>query len=455
MATSKQSRKRAIRRARRNRSRSLQQESSPDHKDNDEARNPSLAKSPYIVSEIPWGRLKRSDLEECIFWLLDAMGAKELTWRRGGSGHGTSDQGRDLECLFYAIGPDGEMQRQHWWIEAKGRNGTVEPSAVKESVVNASAYERISTLVIATNTQFSNPTVDWVRQWSDHNPGLRVRLWDRDQLERLICRHPEVIFRLFSEILSIPGHAEVSRARFLNRSERASEKELRVLWENARQIRWSEELFLAVLVAEVENGDLGIRPWGMVASNEKILATLGFALVNTLFFVVRRTRPMDEQHPYLSAVSYLMIMALTILSPEGLATYCWDVMADMARFRHATIKPIIGTMLDEVLDGCARDCERILYCGSREEQEWRLVQRSRYWDRFLTPRTQKNDEKVPDPVTLIISEHAKPCKLAFPMRAGEMCPIADCQIEEGSKGEMIRAFEIVAAVIQRRLAIHS
>jgi hypothetical protein len=30
--------------------------------------------------------LKRQDLEECVFWLMDAMGAKDLEWRLGGKG---------------------------------------------------------------------------------------------------------------------------------------------------------------------------------------------------------------------------------------------------------------------------------------------------------------------------------------------------------------------------------
>lgn len=381
------------------------------------------------------------------------MGAKELSWRRGGSGHGTSDQGRDLECLFYTVGPDGEMQRQHWWIEAKGRSGTVEPSAVKDAVVNASAFDHVSTLIIATNTQFSNPTFDWVQQWSRNRSGLNVRLWDRSQLERLICRHPEVIFRIFAEILSVRGHAEVIRSRFLNRSERASEKELKYLWENARQVHWSEELFLAVLVAEVENGDLGVRPWGMIASNQKILATLALVLVNTLYFIVRRSRTAAEQYPYLSAVSYLMVMALTISSPQWVASYCWGAMQDLPKLRHVTIKSVIRTMLDEVLEGCSRDCERILYCGSRSREDSRERLRSNYWDRFSIPETRKEDDDAKGSGGLIISEHTKSCRLGFQVSSDQVCPIADCDVEEGSEEEMVMALEVVAAVVQKRVAL--
>jgi hypothetical protein len=55
---------------------------------------------------IPFANLKRQDLEECVFWLMDAMGAKDLEWRLGGTGGGASDGGRDLEAQFYAPGAD-------------------------------------------------------------------------------------------------------------------------------------------------------------------------------------------------------------------------------------------------------------------------------------------------------------------------------------------------------------
>lgn len=414
------------------------------------------AMPPFVVSEIPWERLKRSDLEACLFWLLDAMGAKELTWRRGGSGHGTSDQGRDLECLFYASDPDGEMQQQRWWIEAKGRTGTVEPSAVKDAVVNASANREISTLVIATNTQFSNPTIDWVQQWSRNSQtsGLCVRLWDRVQLERLICRHPEVIFRIFSsDVLDAQGRAEVIRSRFLNRSERAGEKDLRFLWDHAGRIQWSEDLFLAVLVAEFENGDIGSRPWGMVASGDKILATLGFSLVNLLYFVVRRTRHPVEQSPYLSAVSYLSVMALTIVSAERLATYYWDVLADLPDLRYSTIKPVVDTMLDELLGACSGDCERILYCGTREPDRSLQKPRADYWSRFLPPQDNKEDDKTKRSGALIISENSKPCKIDLQISQEGTCPIADCDIKKGGVDELVVVLGTVAAVLAKRISL--
>ncbi len=53
-----------------------------------------------LPASIPFADLKRRDLEECIYWLFDAMGAKDLEWRTGGSGDGAPDGSRDLEATF-------------------------------------------------------------------------------------------------------------------------------------------------------------------------------------------------------------------------------------------------------------------------------------------------------------------------------------------------------------------
>jgi hypothetical protein len=69
-----------------------------------------------LPASIPFEELKGRDLEECVYWLLEAMGARDLEWRSGGSGGGAADQGRDLEATFYASSADGEMESQRWWI---------------------------------------------------------------------------------------------------------------------------------------------------------------------------------------------------------------------------------------------------------------------------------------------------------------------------------------------------
>lgn len=168
-----------------------------------------------LPAEIPFAELKAKDLEECVYWLLDAMGAKDLEWRTGGTGGGAADGGRDLEAHFFVPGEDDvELVRQRWWIECKGRMGTVEPDEVKSAVNNALAFEGLDYLVIVTNAQFSNPTRDWVKEWQKKHPVPKVQLWDKAQLERYLSRHPDVVLRLFSKALSLQGRYQAMESRF-------------------------------------------------------------------------------------------------------------------------------------------------------------------------------------------------------------------------------------------------
>ena len=112
-------------------------------------------------TQIPWDHLLGRDLEECLYWLLDAMGAKDLEWRLGGKGGGAADQGRDLEAYFHIADPDGEISRKKWWVQAKGRSRTVEPTAVKEAVAaTRKQYGQIDVLFNHAGTIIVKPFLD-------------------------------------------------------------------------------------------------------------------------------------------------------------------------------------------------------------------------------------------------------------------------------------------------------
>jgi hypothetical protein len=172
-----------------------------------------------LPADIPLAGPKARDLEQCVYWLLDAMGARDLEWRTGGAGGGAADGGRDLEATFYVPSPDGDMEPQRWWIECKGRKGTVEPDEVKAAANNALALGNLAYLVVVTSTTFSNPTRDWVKLWQSAHPRPRLKLWDHGTLERLLSRHPTVVLRLFSEALSPDGLLKAAEQRFWKKLE--------------------------------------------------------------------------------------------------------------------------------------------------------------------------------------------------------------------------------------------
>src|ERR1022692_3125523 len=79
------------------------------------------------VTRVLWNGVTGSQLEELLYGLLEAMGASSVTWRAGSAtGVTAADGGRDLEAIFDRPSPDGELDRQKWWVECKGRTETVE-----------------------------------------------------------------------------------------------------------------------------------------------------------------------------------------------------------------------------------------------------------------------------------------------------------------------------------------
>lgn len=163
------------------------------------------ADPPFIVpSDIPWSSLTDEDLEELLYWLLDAMGATELTWRAGGQTTNAADGGRDIEAVLHEPSDAGVLEPKRWWVEAKGRSRTVGKDAVTAAATNALAYP-VDALIVATNARFTNPTRDWVGAFNATHQRPNVRLWDRDEFERLILRHPLIAARVLPGILSPAG----------------------------------------------------------------------------------------------------------------------------------------------------------------------------------------------------------------------------------------------------------
>ncbi|MGY3582547.1 hypothetical protein ACVIGB_008388 [Bradyrhizobium sp. USDA 4341] len=243
-----------------------------------------------LPASIPFESLKRRDLEECVYWLLDAMGAKDLEWRTGGSGDGAADGGRDLEAHFYTPGANGEIESQKWWIECKGRASTVESSEVKSAVNNALATEGLDYVVIATNTQFSNPTRDWVKEWQSKHPRPKVKLWDHSQIERYLSRHPDVVLRLYSEALSSQGRFQAMETQFWNKLEFVTPRALADLWKVRRELELTGMGLFAAVVNEFANGSITHRPWGAFLNAPSLAAVLRTGLVNISYLMCEAYR---------------------------------------------------------------------------------------------------------------------------------------------------------------------
>lgn len=398
-----------------------------------------------LPAAIPFKELKGQDLEECVYWLVDAMGAKDLEWRTGGSGGGAADGGRDLEARFFHPGKDGELSSQKWWIECKGRSGTVEADEVKSAVNNALAYEGIDHLVIATNTQFSNPTRDWVKEWQKKHPVPKVQLWDKAQLERYLSRHPDVVLRLFSQALSLQGRFLAMESRFWNKLEFVNQPTLADLWKDRENIEFTSMGMFALIANEFANGEITHRPWGAILTPVSLIETVANGLYNALYILYRASNAGVDQKILVRSYAYLILVALDNLTFEK-AT---DLVIDsLKRGKPGTLPdealkmllmPIADQLLSEMQDVCSSDCERIS-CFDRNVLTENKDEVEGYWLRFEPDGLEEQKERR----TLRLEKLDASCKVGFPVNKDVSCPLFEFRPSIKNVGDLLKLVQRVA-----------
>jgi len=379
------------------------------------------------------------------------MGAKDLVWRIGGTGDGAADRGRDIEATFHAATPDGGLESQRWWIEARGRKGTVEAAGVKTAVLSRGD---VDVLVIATNTQFSNNTRDWIEDWQRNHPRPRVRLWDRNTLERMLLEHPSVAARLFEKALSNQARLDVLRTRFWNSGVFASGEELARFWNLRTELDFGYDDVVSLLACEHANGDTHTRPWLSCFAQDEILNLLRFAIANYLPLYVRAEDRGTPTGPITEALASLFITSLLTYSTR-------DVIGAALRPArkeffpeegvNILLQPVMETIAYNMGLACAADCERVTAdsVGSNGRND-----PSTYWDRFLP--TRNAEMNITSSGLLIVKDGKKPCKIGFPLSTAVYCPLFR---DHGRRSlrEYVEVFKAVSdfRIAQRRPKHHS
>ena len=380
-----------------------------------------MTEKPLILSsEIPWQELKAKELEELLYWLLDSMGARDLEWRIGGSGGGAADQGRDLECTFQMSAPDGEFLRQKWWVEAKGRKKTVEPSDVKEAVLNAAGKTHIDVLLVVTNSHFSNATRDWVKEFQKGHARPVIKLWERTELEKHCSSHPLAVIRLFGKALSLDGKLEVVRSRFWNNAAFADEAMLSALWKARGTFELTAEQLLALTISECAIGDVSRRAWPCLADDLILVTTLMNYLMNVFFFIHRAEEGGGEQRPFIDAGAYLALCSLDRLGLEQttriLEDWSFDERKWPEQIRQYILGPVLSSLVSDVRDVCTDDCERVM----TEPYNLTKPQIENYWHR-LHVRDAEVEEK--DKRYLSLEKLDGACKVGFCVNKDNGCPV--------------------------------
>lgn len=399
-----------------------------------------------LPSELPWSEIKGKDLEELLYWLFDSMGAKDLEWRIGGKGGGAADQGRDLELAFFSPSPDGTLAKQIWWVDAKGRKDTVEASEVHEAVLNASGKQHVDVFLIATNTHFSNPTRDWVKEWQKSHPRPIIKLWERTELENLCSKNPIAVIRLHKEALTPQGRLAVVSAKLWDYASFSDASALRAIWKSKDQVTLDERSLFAVIASEVANGNLGSRGWTSIASDEVLAANLCNGLLNFLYLAFRANEHGVRQEPLIRAIAFLVLVAIQRLGADKTSTLlreAWDSMEGREypeSIRNFILEPVLGTLQAELEDVCVNDCSRVM----SDPQVLEKSEIAAYWDR-LNPR--EDAEAEPERL-LRIEAYDSPCRVGFAVGKESCCPL--CTIDSPHKN--IEEFiEIVDRVMKFRM----
>jgi hypothetical protein len=389
-----------------------------------------------LASEIPFAELKGHRLEECLYWLLDGLGAKRLEWRVGGVGGGAADGGRDVVASFYTPDVEGRMQEQRWWIECKGRAGTLEKEAVVNACNNVTAYAGVDHLVIATNTQFSNPTRDWVKEWQAHHPSPKVLLWDRAELERMLSRQPATVLRLFREALSLSGRLEAVRERYFSLMEYSSIDHIKAIWSDRETLEIGPLERIALVVNEFAHGDIDARPWCGGDDKAAAVGSLSLLLFNFWFLYSKWMKAGVDQGPLVASAAYLFGSALRHCEPDEI----WDLVDIALRVdpevpmpaagREYFLGPIFDHLLSDLTLACSGNCPRFYRADS--VKAWLpIAPIDRYWARYGS-----NGDQTADPqLGSRLENTSVPCVIGLTIAPGGSCRLyeIDPEFERGGK----------------------
>jgi hypothetical protein len=386
-------------------------------------------KSWLLPSEVPFDELKGHALEECLFWLLDGMGARDIAWRVGGTGAGAADGGRDIEARFYVPDDEGQIVARRWWVECKGRASTLETDAVKVACNNVLADESVDCLVIATNTTFTNPTRDWVEKWQARFPKPQILLWDRASLERMLAQQPATVLRLFEGGLSSAGYLRAIRDRFWNLLEYSSIERIKRIWAERETLELGVMERFALIANEFAHGRIDERPWAGVAPAEAVLKTFQYGMFNLVYLFARIMKSGVDEGPIVKALAHLLLSTVRDHDPDRvLETFAIALRTDSDEpmLQEAVaflIMPILDSLQTDLQLVCTSDCGRFSRDDSLKYWEGRDPLDS-YWSRFGTrgipPKADKGAYHRLERTT-------EPCRVGFDLSGDASCPLYEVE----------------------------
>lgn len=143
---------------------------------------------------IDFSSLTPTSFEELCFDLLVALGATNVSWRKGSNSSGSpADQGRDIQCEWEIEELGGGKHREKWFVECKHHRDAVPPEKLQGAFAWADA-EKPNVLLIVASGFLSNSTKNHIEaRIRNSGGGHRVLTWENKDLERMASRYPSIL----------------------------------------------------------------------------------------------------------------------------------------------------------------------------------------------------------------------------------------------------------------------
>lgn len=249
------------------------------------------------------------------------------------------------------------------------------------------------------------------------------------------------MIRLHAKSLSPQGKVEVASSKLWDYASFTDEPTLKSIWEKRESTTLDERSLFALAASELANGDIGVRSWALMVSNDILIASLCNGLINFLYLAFRANEIGVRQEPIIRAISYLIVVATQRVEPSSVSSILsnvWDGVEGREypeKVREFILEPVLGTLQAELKDVCARDCRRVM----TDPELLHDVEINTYWDRLKIGKDAKKERKE----ILTIESFEEPCVVGFAVGKDVGCPLCHTDKPHSDISEFISVIDQV------------
>lgn len=293
--------------------------------------------------------------------------------------------------------------------------------------MTAFAYGEVDVVAFCTNSIFSNPTLDWAREWNRTHEKPKLYTWDRANLAGLVRQYPLVAARVLPEALDDEQRLSLLLQRFSELGEMPSSADRDYFWELPEIVGGHTDVVELLVMFVYSDDDLGRHPWTKLMPTEADgarSALLEAALIVPWRIVSELPRPLDALRAIRSS-AHVIVAVLNSLPAEEIAEILEhppievgpgedaDLQKLVEAWKQGLLPYILGDVQLQLRDICATDCARVM----ADPAAFPPAVDAEEFFRRLGRRPPKDARQ------LIIYNRDKPCAVGIPLRRDQDCPV--------------------------------